>query len=1121
MSLAAIPQVLVGAHVAQGKEAEGILHDRIALYINDQAQPSKKFCLEEPLPLLETLSISNPHAHPGPPHDDHDVAPWERLHSNENAHVMCDAFKQDVYAMQMHPHVCNNTLHPYEAVSNYVVSMHVDHGNMAIAQQACGKLTHQELPSMENVIGALLTCKQEKKAVYALQVHLHVCSNGMDMHEAINNYVVPMHVHCGNIAIAQQACERLGFQNNNSWTSLLFGFIECGRIDDAFRLYQSMAQSMHVNSSALVALLQTCARLKDVERGRELHVTITLKGFEEDVWVSNTLLGMYAKCHSLSEACVVFDMLPVQDVVSWTALIQGFAEHQLGEEALNCFEKMQREGVFPNAVTFSCVLKACCNTERLGRGREIHNDIVLKGLQSQLSVSNSLIGMYAKYGSLQEAWKVFAVMSARDLVSWTSLIAGYTEHGAVQEALECFEQMQQEGFSPDAVTFACSLKACSNIGAIEKGCEIHKLLLRQGFGRNGLVGNTLIGMYSKWGALAAAREVFNELPIQDCVSWTALISGYAEHGPSEEAVTCYERMQIQGVVPNVITFACVLKACGNIEALAKGQEVHSHVSRTGFERELLISSSLVGMYASCGALGEALEVFDKVSGRDVVLWTALISAYCEHGQGQEALKCFEEMQLAGVSPDAAAFACSLRACSSIEAIDKGREIHLVLAEKGFQKDLSVGNALIGMYTKCGFLSEAQEAFDVLGVRDLLSWTTLIAGYVEHGCGQEALKCFEQMQEEGLCADSITLSCIVNACGSLGAIQKGRETHQLIAEEEFDKDQSVGNSLISMYARCGALADAREVFDTMLVRDSIAWSSMMKGYCLCNEGKLALCCFEDMQKQGVKPDIVTFTCLLTACSHGSLVSKGLHYYKQMREQYNVAPTVEHHTCIVDLLARSGKLYEAEQIVALLCPLQEAAWAALLTACKTYSDRELGLRCFQQLLAMNAEDSTWYVLMTDIYTSTGSPADAQCIESLRKHVGAKKIPASALIEVNKKVYEFVKGSDQNEDISTMLQALNKRIKEEGHLPNVDKILKPIPDKEKEVMLCEHAEKLAIAFGLLTTPQGSTLRVTKSLRMCNECHDSSKIISKIEKRQIILRDICCIHHFKDGLCSCGDLF
>ncbi|KAH7282204.1 hypothetical protein KP509_35G018800 [Ceratopteris richardii] len=980
----------------------------------------------------------------------------------------------------------------------------------------------RELPSIKTAISAIKFCAREKQPDYAAQVYLQLCSFGLNVCKPLRNELVPMFVECGELVAAKQVFEAIGYLDSYSWTSLICGLINRGCTEDAFQLYQSMNENnIHVDNFTLVVLLQACAEQKLITRGRELHTDIFIKGLDEDIFVCNTLLGMYAKCCPLMEARLVFDTLPKRDVVSWTILIQGYAEHESCEEALTCFEEMEGEGISPNAVTFSCILKACCSAETLDTGRGIHIKIMLKGYQNYPSVSNSLISMYSKFGLLSEARKILSDLPSRGCVSWTSLIAGYAEHGPAQEAINCFDEMLKEGVSPDAVTFACSLKACGNLRAIEKGRYIHKLLLRKGFGKNIVVGNALIGMYAKCGALKEAEDVFDQLSLQDCVSWTTLISGYAEYGCSDRAIHFFEQMCMQGVAPNTVTLSCALKACADMEDLAKGRSIHSQSTCSGLDGDLLISSSLIGMYASCGALSEAQKVFDKAADKDVVSYTALITGYCKHGFSQEALKYFDYMHQQGLFPDPMAFACSLKACSDIGALDRGREIHLALAERGLQKVGCVGNALIDMYSKCGSLSEAKEVFDALESRDIVSWTSLISGYVEHGLSCEALRCYEKMQEENVNVDAIIYSCILNACGSIGAIQKGREIHRLIAEEEFEKDQSVCNSLISMYARCGNLTDARDVLDTMPVRDLSSWSSMMKGYCLRHDGIMALCCFEDMQKEGINPDSQTFTCLLTACSHSSLLSKGLHFYKLMKEQYDVIPTLEHHTCVIDLLARSGRLYEAEKMVAMLCPSEEAPWEALLAACKTFNERELGLRCFQQLIALNSEDSSSFTLMADTYVNVGNPVDGQYLEFLRRHGGVKKKPATAVIEVNDEIYEFVKGGTPNKDISAVLEELQTCAKQEGHLPNVDNVLKLVSDNEKEGLLCEHAEKLAIAFGLLNTPEGSTIRVTKNLRMCSECHTSSKIISKVVNREIILRDTCCIHHFKDGICSCGDMF
>jgi pentatricopeptide repeat protein len=854
--------------------------------------------------------------------------------------------------------------------------------------------------------------------------------------------------------------------------------------------------------------------------GRELYTDILLKGYESDLPIYNSLIFMYSKCSLVTEAHSIFVRVPIQDVVSWTTLISGYVDNGLYMIALKCFEEMKAGCVSPNIITFSCVLKACCSLGASDKGRDLHKELALRGLLNDSSIAINLISMYAKCGSLSEAQDVLSKLPVRDLASWTKLVQGYIECGASQEALKCFDQMQMECISLDAVAFACGLRACSALGSIEKGRDIHGCTLMKGLANALVVGNSLIGMYANCGSVLDAHLVFHKMPLQNSISWSALIVGYAEHGPGEEAIRLFDEMQLQGHFPNIVTFSSVLKACSTIKSLEKGREIHSCVSQCGLEDDPLVSNGLVHMYATCGELAEAQRVFDSIFAPDVVLWTELISGYADNGSGEKALHYFEQMQIQGVVPDTATFTCILKCCASIGAIGKGYEIHILLVKKGCCKELSIGNSLIGMYAACGSLSEAQNVFDMLEVHDIMSWTSLIAGYAEHGSGQVALKCFKEMKDEGFFTDAITFASVLKACGNIGALQKGREIHAMVVEEEFDEDLSVSNSLITMYSRCGALEEAKDIFYSTTIHDSTAWGSMMKGYCMAHDGNAAIQCFEDMQKEGIKPDTVTFTCLLNACSHASLVSEGITYYKSMREQYKIVPTIEHHTCIIDLLGRSGKLYEAENLLSLY-PSDEATWSALLTACRTYVEPELGLRCFQELIEINREDATWYALMADIFANAGCGHAATHIEQLRTHAGVKKNTAVAIIEVNNEVHEFSVGCIERDEISRALKALNSFMLRQGHVPNLNRVLKPISDAEKEVVLCEHAEKVAIAFGLLNTPQGTTLRVTKNLRMCNDCHDVTKMISKIKNREIILRDTSCIHNFKDGMCSCGDLY
>lgn len=868
-------------------------------------------------------------------------------------------------------------------------------------------------------------------------------------------------------------------------------------------------------------LLHKCRKKKSLIYAKHAHTQICCHGLDSVGAVENYIMPMFVDCGCMSNACRIFHRSTHTNEYSWTALILGFilCGHML--LAFDVHARMEECGIPPSTHTVLALLKACIKLSDVQKGQEMHIEIIQWGFEQDTAVSSSIIDMYAKCGCLLEASYVLAALPARDVVSWTALIGGYAFHGYGQEAFDEFAKMQFEGIAPNAVTFACLLKAWDNNSATNNVGEFLLKLKGTGFERDPLVGNTLVGMYAKLGFLSEARDVFDKLQNQDVVSWNAFISGLVEHGAAAEAMTYFAEMPKSNVFPNATTFTCICKACGSLGAIEEGQHIHMEIIKCGLGEDYFVGNSLSYMYAKCDLLLEAVEVFNKLQVKDVVSWTALIAGYAKHGSGLEGLKCFEQMKLEGIHPNAFTFTSVLRACTVMEALESGRAIHKEIQWKGFADNVHVGNALIGMYAKCGSLLEAQYVLNQLPKRDILSWNTLISGYAEHGPVQEALKCFEEMQADGFQVDAISLSFALKACGTLGAIERGQKIHARLAEGVFAVDPWVGNSLINMYAKCGSLSESQEIFDKLPVRDVVVWSSMIQAFGMNHEGRKAIQCFEDMQKQGVQANGVTFTCLLSACSHASLAVEGDRYFKAMRQDFGIAPTIEHYNCMIDLLARSGHLFEAEKLCELVGLFSEGALSALLTASRTCGETELGLRFFQQNVEMNPEDAGLYVLMTDIFASAGRLDDAFRLEDLRKHVGAIKKPATALIEVGNNVHEFVVGDNQSKDISDTLSSLSADMKAEGNVAHLESVLGGSSDVEKEAFLCEHAEKYALAFGLIHTPQGQTLRVTKNLRMCRDCHTTSKFISKVKKREIVIRDNCCVHYFKDGLCSCGDMF
>ncbi|KAH7373895.1 hypothetical protein KP509_17G079000 [Ceratopteris richardii] len=501
--------------------------------------------------------------------------------------------------------------------------------------------------------------------------------------------------------------------------------------------------------------------------------------------VGNALIDMYVKCGLISKAHEVFNRLPNQDVVSWTALIAGYAKHGDAMFALKCLDEMQLKGVAPNAVTYVCCLIACGRIGDVEKGKEIHEEIVSKGLLETLALGNALVDMYANCGFLKRALEVFDILPKRDVISWNALMSGYVKYEYGIKALNCLAQMQIEGVNPDFSTLVCGLKACSITGNVGKGREIHAEISRNGFlGRNMVIGSALVDMYGKCGFLEIAHEVFDGLSTPDVISWNSLIAGYAQQEYGEQVLECYKKMQANGVPADAVTYVCTLKACGSTQSIDMGEKVHDEVTKQGLlERDPVIGSVLVDMYAKCGLIEKAEAVFDKLVSRDIVSWTSLIAGYTSQERGREALECFSKMELEGFLPNVVTFVCSLKACCSVGAIDKGREVHAELARKGLMRsNIIVGCAVVDMYAKAGLLMRAQELFHDLPLKDVNAWNVLISGYGKYEHVQDAITCFEQMQFEGIHPDSSTFVHVLNACCHASLVSKGHSYFEAMSRD---------------------------------------------------------------------------------------------------------------------------------------------------------------------------------------------------------------------------------------------------------------------------------------------------------------------------------------------------
>ncbi|XP_057842691.2 pentatricopeptide repeat-containing protein At4g21065-like [Cryptomeria japonica] len=896
-----------------------------------------------------------------------------------------------------------------------------------------------------------------------------------------------------------------------------------GRWKNAILIFlTSHKPSFHSSSNA--QLLKVCIHKNALSEGKQFYSQISERGHPvaKNTFLQNTLINMYDKCGRLVDARQTFDNMTEPNMFSWNAIIGAYTRHGPPQQALTLFHEMQATGAQPDEFTFAIILHLCANAASLKHGLQIHGTIIRRGFQSPLIVMNTLIHMYIKYGCIHQASELFDKMPERDVVSWTSVVAGYTRIGFVEKALEIFRQMLSVGVKPSLGSFSSVLPAVAKVGALKQGMEIHGKIIESLFLSDDVVVTALIDMYAKCGSIQKANKLFDTIGQPNVVSWTAIMAGCSQSGFVDRALDIFKKMQLAGVKPNFATFASILPACARKGDLEQGMKIHQNVIKNGFLSNMVINA-LIDMYGKCGSIQQAQVVFDTTRQRNVISWNAMIVGYVQNGMLDKALGLFKQVEITGVKPDCSTFSSILPACAKLEALEQGMETHQKVIKRGFLSDVVLLTALIDMYAKCGSVQKSHILFNKMPQRNVVSWTAIIAGYAQNGLVEKALEIFKQMLFVGVKPNFPTFVSILPACAKMGALEHGMEIHQKIVEGGLLSYGVVATALIDMYAKCGSIHKARGLFDKMDYPDVATWNALIAGYAMHGYSRDALKLFELMEHFGTNPDIVSFICVLYACSHAGAVDNGCQYFHNMRNFYGIEPTVDHYVCMVDLLARAGYLEKTLNFITKMPITPDAAiWICLLGACRSYNNIALGEFVARLLFDLDPKNTAPYVLLSNIYAEVGRQGDAQKVRKLMRDRGISKVPGCSWIEVHKMMHAFCVGDrshPQTEEIYAELEKLSWEMKAEGYNPDTAPVVNDVEEEEKKLLVCHHSEKLAIAFGLLNTSPGTTIRVAKNLRVCRDCHTATKLISKIVAREIVVRDANRFHHFKHGQCSCGD--
>ena len=702
------------------------------------------------------------------------------------------------------------------------------------------------------------------------------------------------------------------------------------------------------------------------------------------------------------------------------------------------------------------------------------------------------------------------------------MLKGYAKNSSLHNAMSFFVRMKCDDVKPVVYNYTYLLKVCGDNADLRRGKEIHGQVITNGFSSNVFAMTGVVNLYAKCRQIDDAYKMFDRMPERDLVCWNTIIAGFAQNGLARVALDLVLRMQEEGQKPDSITVVTVLPAAANIGSWRIGKLIHGYAIRAGFELLVNISTALVDMYSKCGSVGTARLIFDRMKQRTVVSWNSMIHGYVQSGDPEEAMAIFQKMLDEGVEPTNVTVMEALHACADLGDLERGKFVHKLVDELKLGYDVSVKNSLISMYSKCKRVDLAAKVFEGLQGKTIVSWNAMILGYAQNGRVNEALNHFCEMQSQNIKPDSFTLVSVIPALAELSVTRQAKWMHGLVIRNCLDKNVFVMTAVVDMYAKCGAIRTARKLFDTMEERHVTTWNAMIDGYGTHGLGKDAVELFNDMQKGTIKPNDITFLCVISACSHSGLVQEGLRFFSSMKEDYGLEPAMDHYGAMVDLLGRAGQLNKAWDFIQDM-PVEPGitVFGAMLGACKIHKNVELGEKAAKKLFELNPDEGGYHVLLSNIYATASMWDKMAKVRTMMEKTGLQKTPGCSLVELKNEVHSFYSGSTihpQSKRIYAFLETLGEDIKAAGYVPDTNSI-HDVEDDVKKQLLNSHSEKLAIAFGLLNTSPGTTIHIRKNLRVCGDCHNATKYISLVTGREIIVRDMHRFHHFKNGTCSCGD--
>ncbi|CAA6656342.1 unnamed protein product [Spirodela intermedia] len=675
--------------------------------------------------------------------------------------------------------------------------------------------------------------------------------------------------------------------------------------------------------------------------------------------------------------------------------------------------------------------------------------------------------MYSRCGSFESAWCLFEKMPTRTLHTWSSILSACVDHGFFEEALSLLLGLLEEEMELQFFVFPAILRACGGLSELRLGKQLHGFVVKLGFISSIYLGNSLIDMYGK----CESPKMLNRMrasgdPSPNLVSWSAVLGGFAQNGYDREALGMFYQMKAAGVEPNARVLASILPACGRLQSLTIGKEIHGYVVRHQYSSNPYIINGLVDFYRRCGDMVSAFRIFSRFSSRNSASFNTMLVGFCENGEVETARRLFDEMELLGVKRDSISWnsmisgyadnrrsgkamelfrdmqfeegvaadsftlGSSIMACAEAASLGRGKEIHSFALTRGLSSYTHVSGALVEMYCRCGDLESARRIFERARSKDLAIWNSLISGYARSNQMEQARFLLGMMKQGGLEPNGHTWNGILSGqmeneqyesvLHVLGSIERGKQIHAHLIRSCWDSGTHLGTGLVDMYAKCGSIKLAEAAFQRISHHNLVACNTMLAGFAAHGLGKKVGALFRRLLSDGVDPDEITFLSVLSSCAHEGAIDRSYEYFALM-EKFGLKPGVKHYSCMVDLLSRAGHLGEAFKLAREM-PVEPDAvmWGAILRGCVLHGFPELGEVAAKKLIQLERNAGN-YVVLAKLYASARRRDESAEMMRLLRGKKMKRSSGCSWIEDGRKVRVFLAGDTSHEETAEIYETL----------------------------------------------------------------------------------------------------